>query len=141
MSASKDERLRAIFTFQTLYVGLTPYNSPGALCLLAGTDLTDGVWYPMGGWRSIKDTLAALAEKNGVEIQTDTAVEEVVVSENCAVGLKLKGGQVEKADVVVVNADTPYAYEKLLGHSPSEVGALQRRVIARGRRCRRPRRT
>ena len=34
-------------------VGLTPYNSPGALCLLAGTDLTDGVWYPMGGrvWR------------------------------------------------------------------------------------------
>lgn len=31
-------------------VGLTPYNSPGALCLLAGTDLTDGVWYPMGGF-------------------------------------------------------------------------------------------
>ena len=33
----------------TAEVGLTPYNSPGALCLLAGTDLTDGVWYPMGG--------------------------------------------------------------------------------------------
>ncbi|CAJ1351793.1 unnamed protein product [Effrenium voratum] len=112
----KDERLRALFSFQTLYVGLTPYNSPGALCLLAGTDLTDGVWYPMGGWKGVKDTLAALAQKHGVEIKTGQAVDEVLVSEGRAVGLKLEGGAVEKGDVVVVNADTPYAYEKLLEH-------------------------
>ena len=28
--------------------------------------------------------------------------------------------QPRKGDVVVVNADTPYAYQKLLGHTPSQ---------------------
>jgi len=121
----QDERLRAIFSFQTLYVGLTPYNSPGALCLLAGTDLTDGVWYPMGGWKNVKDTIAGLAEKYGVEIKTDTAVEEVLVTDGRAVGLKLQGGTVEKGDVVVVNADTPYAYQKLLEHTPSQASTVE----------------
>ena len=101
-------------------MGLTPYNSPGALCLLAGTDLTDGVWYPMGGWKGIKESLGSLAAQHGVEIKCDTEVEEVLVEEKKAVGVRLKGGELEKADVVVVNADTPYAYEKLLGHSKSE---------------------
>ncbi|CAK9089577.1 4-didehydrolycopene-forming)) [Durusdinium trenchii] len=119
----QDERLRALFSFQTLYVGLTPYNSPGALCLLAGTDLTDGVWYPMGGWKNVKESLAGLANKHGVKIQTDTPVDEVLVSEGRAVGLKLRDGRVENGDVVVVNADTPYAYQKLLEHTPSQAEA------------------
>lgn len=117
----KDERLRALFTFQTLYVGLTPYNSPGALCLLAGTDLTDGVWYPMGGWRGVKDTLASLAEKNGVAIKTNSDVDEVIVSGGKAVGLKLRNGDEVCADVVVVNADTPYAYENLLPNAEGQL--------------------
>lgn len=110
----KDDRLRAIFTFQTLYVGLTPYNSPGALCLLAGTDLTDGVWYPVGGWQGVKNTLASLAEGHGVEIKTGAEVDEVLVEGGKAVGIRLKSGEEEKADVVVVNADTPWAYKNLL---------------------------
>lgn len=50
-------------------VGLTPYNSPGALCLLAGTDLTDGVWYPMGGrvWRGWKGSLRQKGAGNSGE--------------------------------------------------------------------------
>lgn len=116
----KDERLRALFTFQTLYVGLTPYNSPGALCLLAGTDLTDGVWYPMGGWRGVKDTLASLAERHGVTIKTNSEVDEVIVSGGKAVGLKFRNGDEERADVVVVNADTPYAYKNLLRNAEGQ---------------------
>ena len=45
----KDERLRALFSYQELYVGLSPYNAPGVFSLLAATELTDGVWYPIGG--------------------------------------------------------------------------------------------
>ena len=51
-------------------VGLTPYNSPGALCLLAGTDLTDGVWYPMGGrvWRGWKGSLRQKGAGNSKKV-------------------------------------------------------------------------
>eukprot|EP00927_Polykrikos_kofoidii_P065926 TRINITY_DN6161_c0_g1_i1.p1 TRINITY_DN6161_c0_g1~~TRINITY_DN6161_c0_g1_i1.p1 ORF type:complete len:723 (+),score=107.73 TRINITY_DN6161_c0_g1_i1:84-2171(+) len=110
----KDERLRALFTFQTLYVGLTPYTSPGALCLLAGTDLTDGVWYPEGGWQGVTDSLAKLARNHGVEVKTDTAVDEIVVQDRRATGVKLVSGEVLSANVVVVNADLPTAYSELL---------------------------
>ena len=40
----RDWRLRALFTFQDLYVGLSPWSAPGVYSLLAGTELTDGVW-------------------------------------------------------------------------------------------------
>lgn len=50
----KDPRLRALFTFQDLYVGLSPYTAPGVFSLLAATELTDGVWYPCGGFGKVK---------------------------------------------------------------------------------------
>lgn len=110
----QDERLRSIFTFQTLYVGLTPYNSPGALCLLAGTDLTDGVWYPMGGWQNVKNSLIGLAEKHGVSLNTKADVDEVIVEGGKAVGIRMADGTEKRADVVVVNQDLPLAYRTVL---------------------------
>lgn len=38
---------------QDLYVGLTPYSAPAVFGLLAGTELTDGVWYPRGGFQRV----------------------------------------------------------------------------------------
>jgi hypothetical protein len=40
---------------QDLYVGLTPYSAPAVFGLLAGTELTDGVWYPLGGFGKVGD--------------------------------------------------------------------------------------
>mmetsp|Transcript_21640 Transcript_21640/g.50570 ORF Transcript_21640/g.50570 Transcript_21640/m.50570 type:complete len:652 (+) Transcript_21640:82-2037(+) len=122
----QDERLRALFTFQTLYVGLTPYNSPGALCLLAGTDLTDGVWYPMGGWQGITDSLLKLAKDNGAELRTGVKVDEVLVENGRAVGVRLEGGETKTADVVVVNEDLPGAYRKLLRNADQAIPASKK---------------
>jgi hypothetical protein len=36
-----------------LYVGLTPFTAPAVFGLLAGTELTDGVWYPLGGFQKV----------------------------------------------------------------------------------------
>lgn len=41
-------------TLQDLYVGLSPYNAPAVFGLLAGTELTDGVWYPRGGFQQAR---------------------------------------------------------------------------------------
>lgn len=43
-----------LFTLQDLYVGLTPYSAPAVFGLLAGTELTDGVWYPLGGFGQVR---------------------------------------------------------------------------------------
>lgn len=36
------------------YVGLSPYSAPAVFGLLAGTELTDGVWYPRGGFQTVR---------------------------------------------------------------------------------------
>ena len=56
----QDWRIRGLFSFQDLYVGLSPYSAPGVYSLLAGTELTDGVWYPRGGFGKVRASSACL---------------------------------------------------------------------------------
>jgi phytoene desaturase len=45
----KDSRLQAAFSFQNMYLGLSPYEAPATYSLLQYTELGDGVWFPKGG--------------------------------------------------------------------------------------------
>ena len=106
--------IRALFTFQTLYVGLTPFNAPSAFSLLAATELTDGVWYPKGGFGQITEALDHAARDCGVVIDTETSVERVVVEDGRVRGVTLSSGKRIDADIVICNADLPYAKRELL---------------------------
>ena len=61
----------------------------------------------ISGWKGVKDTLAGLAQQHGVEIKTNVAVEEVIVSGGRAVGVKLQGGVEESlgADQLAIGDD------------------------------------
>jgi phytoene desaturase (3,4-didehydrolycopene-forming) len=112
----KDPRLRAAFTFQDLYVGLTPGSAPAVFSLLAGTELTDGVWYPRGGgFQTIRDGLETAIKKCGVEVKTNSEVKTIEVEDkNGAVkGVRIANGDFIEADVVVCNRDLPAAYDLL----------------------------
>ena len=121
----KDTRLRSLFTFQDLYVGLSPYNAPGVFSLLAGTEISDGIWYPRGGFGILRDGLRDAAFANGVRMRTDAEVKRVLVEEGKTVGVELASGEVVQADVVVANADVPYAYEELLEGAQAENTATE----------------
>ena len=70
---------RACPWLQELYVGLTPYNAPGVFSLLAATELTDGVWYPRGGFGTVRDALEKIARKLGVNLRTGADVAEITL--------------------------------------------------------------
>src|SRR5215510_13162552 len=59
----KDERLKAAFTFQNMYLGLSPYDAPATYSLLQYTELAEGVWYPMGGMYAGIQALVKIDEK------------------------------------------------------------------------------
>lgn len=44
------ERLRRVFTFGSMYMGMSPYEAPGTYSLLQYTELAEGIWYPEGGF-------------------------------------------------------------------------------------------
>ena len=47
------ERLRRVFTFGSMYMGMSPYEAPGTYSLLQYTELTEGIWYPEGGFNKV----------------------------------------------------------------------------------------
>lgn len=44
------DRLRRVFTFASMYMGMSPYDAPGTYSLLQYTELAEGIWYPIGGF-------------------------------------------------------------------------------------------
>jgi phytoene desaturase len=115
MSAYFDApRLKSAFTFQDLYVGLSPFEAPAILSLLSYTELAHGVWYPAGGMYRIVETLVDLARDAGVEFIVGSPVERIDTDTNTARGVVLADGARLDAEVVLANADLPYVYERLL---------------------------
>jgi phytoene desaturase len=109
-----DPRLKAAFTFQDMYMGLSPFEAPSLYSLLQYTELTEGVWLPIGGMYRIVEALAALAEQLGVKFSYGSPVEQVEVDENRTTGVRLSSGERIPAEVIVANADLSYVYRRLL---------------------------
>ncbi len=110
----KDERLKAAFTFQNMYLGLSPYDAPATYSLLQYTELAEGVWYPMGGMYRGIETLTAIAEKLGVKFIYNSPVKHILVGKDKVECVVTEDGKTYQADAFVGNADLPYIYEELL---------------------------
>jgi phytoene desaturase len=113
-----DPRLKAAFTFQDVYMGLSPFEAPATFSMMPYTELAHGVWYPKGGMYSIVEALVELAQRAGVAFEYNAAVARIDVDEHQARGVVLSDGRHFQADAVLANADLPYVYKELLpvGH-------------------------
>jgi phytoene desaturase len=110
----KSPKLQTAFTFQDMYMGLSPYEAPAVYSLMQYTELSDGLYYPMGGMYRVAEELTAIAEKLGVEFLYNAPVEKILVKDGRARGLALVDGRTLSADIVVANADLGYVYRHLL---------------------------
>lgn len=109
-----DERLKAAFTFQNMYLGLSPYDAPATYSLLQYTELAEGVWYPIGGMYATIEALVKIAEKLGVKFIYNAPVKKILTNKNKVLGVQLENGHPMVADIFVGNADLPYIYKELL---------------------------
>jgi phytoene desaturase len=108
------DKLRKAFTFHSMFLGLSPFDALAMYSLITYADLVEGMQYPMGGIYSIIEDMVALAGEMGVTLRTSTPVDEILVEGGRARGVRLAGGEVLPADVVVSNADLVYTYKKLV---------------------------
>jgi phytoene desaturase len=109
-----DPRLKSAFTFQDVYMGLSPFEAPATFSMMPYTELAHGVWYPRGGMYRVIEALTEIARQAGVEFVFNTAVEQIEIQGGRAKAVILQGGRRLEADVVVANADLPYVYRELL---------------------------
>ncbi|RAS71074.1 phytoene desaturase [Lentzea atacamensis] len=64
-----DERLRRVFTFQSLYAGVAPRDALAAYAVIAYMDTVAGVWFPRGGMRAVPQALADAAASAGARFE------------------------------------------------------------------------
>ncbi|KGM14771.1 hypothetical protein N867_16170, partial [Actinotalea fermentans ATCC 43279 = JCM 9966 = DSM 3133] len=108
------DRLRAAFTYQDVYMGLSPFSAPSTFSLTPYSELAHGVWYPTGGMYRIAEVMADAATAAGAAIEYRAPVGAIEVAGNRATGVVLEDGRRLPADVVVASADLPYVYRRLL---------------------------
>lgn len=109
-----NSRLKAAFSFQDVYMGLSPFEAPATFSMMPYTELAHGVWFPRRGMYGVVEVLMELAVRAGVEFIYDTTVERIDVAGGRAVGITVEGGRAVRADIILANADLPFVYENLL---------------------------
>lgn len=108
-----DPRLQLAFTFQSKYLGMSPFQCPSLFSILSFLEYEHGIWHPTGGCNSISRNMARVAQELGVKIQLNAAVEKILFKGRRAVGVQTAQGE-QSADAVVVNADFANAITKLV---------------------------
>ncbi|HET6984500.1 MAG TPA: phytoene desaturase family protein [Myxococcaceae bacterium] len=121
-----DERLRAALTFQTMYLGLSPYESPAVYGLLPYSELGVGIWFPEGGLHALPRALERLALETGARLAYRTRVTRIDLEGNRATGVTLEDGTHLPADLVLCNADLPWAYRNLVDPSVTRLRRADR---------------
>lgn len=91
-----DLRLRQILGYPAVFLGSSPYATPSMYHLMSHLDLEDGVLYPMGGFRSLIDAVARLAEQNGARIVTGARV--VAITHDAASSPSVTGVEYENSN-------------------------------------------
>ncbi len=115
------EDLRLSFTFQSKYLGMSPWICPGAFAIIPYIEYAYGIWHVMGGLNRISLAMAKVVEEEGGVVRTGTTVHRIVVEGGRARGVILEDGTRLDADEVVVNADFGHAMTTLF-----EPGILRR---------------
>lgn len=109
----KDPRVQLAFTFQSKYLGMSPFQCPSLFSILSFLEYEHGIWHPTGGCNSISRNMARVAQELGVNIQLNTAVEEVLFQGRRATGVRTAQGE-QRADAVMLNADFASAITRLV---------------------------
>ncbi|MCL4104870.1 UNVERIFIED_CONTAM: hypothetical protein GTU68_018577 [Idotea baltica] len=110
----KDARLRMALSFHPLFIGGDPRKVTSMYALVAHLEKEFGVHYAMGGVQAIADAMAGVIRDQGGDLRLGVDVDEILVEQNAAKGVRLKDGEVLKAPLVVSNADAGHTYTHLL---------------------------
>ena len=108
-----DERIRLAFSFQSKYLGMSPFNCPSLFSILSFLEYEYGVWHPIGGCSAVSEAMARIAGEMGVTFSLGDEVQEVLFDGRRATGVRTADGEL-RADAIVMNADFAHAMTKLV---------------------------
>ncbi|MFI7674431.1 phytoene desaturase family protein [Actinophytocola sp. NPDC049390] len=112
-----DERLRRLFSFQSLYAGLAPTQALAAYAVIAYMDTVAGVYFPRGGVGAVAQAMADAATDAGASVRTGTGAAWLERTGDQVTAVRTTHGERIPCDAIVLTPDLPVSY-RLLGISP-----------------------
>lgn len=110
----RDDRIRLAFSFQSKYLGMSPFQCPSLFTILSYLEYDFGVFHPRGGCGGVSEAMARVAAELGVDVRLNEEVTRVDVDDsNRARRVVTDAGEYE-ADAVVINADFADAMTRLI---------------------------
>ncbi len=117
----QDIRLKAVLVSQWGDYGLPPSQSCFGIHGIIVTHFLEGGWYPVGGGKSIAQTIIPTIEQGGGKVMTQQRVMEILVENGTAVGVKVQHAarpdpepKIYHAPIIVSNAGVANTYLKLI---------------------------
>lgn len=111
----KSDKLRQVFSFETLLVGGNPLRVPAIYAMIHFVEKTWGIHFAMGGTGALVKGFVQKFQDLGGTVRCSSPVEKILVDDlRTATGVRLKGGEEIHADLVVSNADYAHTYMNLI---------------------------
>ncbi|MEL6329140.1 MAG: phytoene desaturase family protein [Planctomycetota bacterium] len=108
-----DERTKLVLSFQSKYLGMSPFDCPSLFTILPLIEYEYGVWHPDGGCNALMGAMAEVLARKGVDIRLSTPVRGIEFDGTRATGVVTDDGT-RSFDAVVVNADATWALKNLI---------------------------
>jgi phytoene desaturase len=108
-----DPRVRLAFSFQSKYLGMSPFQCPSLFTILSFLEYEHGVWHPVGGCGAVTAAMVRACEELGVDVRLGEPVERVTLDGRRVTGVRTAARE-QHADAVVINADFAAAMTRLV---------------------------
>lgn len=109
----RDPRVRLAFSFQTKYLGMSPFRCPNLFTFLSFLEFEFGIWHPVGGCGAVSEGMARAARDLGAEFRLADPVQSIEFESKRAVGVISASGR-HPAEACIINADFAQAATTLI---------------------------
>lgn len=109
----KHSKTLQFFNRFATYNGSNPYQAPATLNIIPHLEFGFGTFFPKKGMVDITSSLVNLAQKHGVNFIFNQKIEEILIQDKKAIGVRLNSEK-KYAEIVVSNMDIYPTYTKLL---------------------------
>ncbi len=108
-----DPRLVLAFSFQSKYLGMSPFQCPSLFTILAFLEYEYGVYHPTGGCSAVSERMAEIAQEMGVELHLNEPVEQLDFVGRQIVGVTTNRRRYPSS-TLVINSDFARTMKRLV---------------------------
>ncbi|MBW1833023.1 MAG: NAD(P)/FAD-dependent oxidoreductase [Deltaproteobacteria bacterium] len=125
---TQNQELIGVLTGQFGDYGLVPSESSFFIHAMVTSHYFRGAAYPVGGSARIAETILPVIERAGGEVITNAEVEEIILQDGQAVGVKLLNGRELRAPMVISDAGAVNTFSRLLPKDAAQATGFPSKV-------------